>query len=88
MPTLPWYKSNVLRGILAALVLEVARWLGVADKFDAEAVQTVVENLMHAFEFAALGFSAWSRARQPTPPITKAAAAKMSGGVVQSQNGG
>lgn len=75
METMPWYKSNTLRALIVAAVAWVLQSTGVlAGEAEAGAI---ADMLLQVIQFAALGWAAYARVRQPTPPITQTAAAGM-----------
>lgn len=75
-PTIPWYKSNTLRGLAVALLLQIVAWLGLTEAIDSEEVERNVDVTLGVIEFLAISYAAWARARQPTPPVSQAAALK------------
>ena len=77
MNTIPWYKSNTLRALVIALLVQVVTWIGLTDNVSNEEVAENVDRVLAVIEFLALAWAAWARLKQPTPPITEAAAQKM-----------
>jgi hypothetical protein len=68
MDPIPWYKSNVLRALMVGFVAFVLKKAGLADQFpDSEGI---VNTLLDAVQCAAGLWAAYSRVRQPTPPVT------------------
>lgn len=76
METMPWYRSNVLRGLLVAILAFALQALGVTDNVESEAGKYADAGLQ-IIELAALAWAGYARVRQPTPPITQGVADKM-----------
>jgi hypothetical protein len=73
MDPIPWYRSNVLRGLLVAIVSYVLTLLGISERFPDVGVH--VDNGLKFIEFAALAYSAWARIRSPIQPVVASQAA-------------
>lgn len=72
MQTIPWYQSNTLRGLLVAVVAFALNLAGLDAQFP-DAGQ-YVDKALDLVTLSAMVFAAWARTRQPTPPISQAAA--------------
>lgn len=76
MEKIPWYKSNTLRALGVAALMQVLAVAGLADQFDADTVGKYVDGGLDLIAFLATVYAAWARARQPTPPVTDIAVAR------------
>jgi hypothetical protein len=76
MDKMPWYKSNVLRGLLVAGLVFIAQKVGIASAFgDADAAKLVDLGLGFV-EGVGMAFAAYHRVASPTPPVSDAAVLK------------
>lgn len=82
MSTIPWYQSNTLRGLLVALVAFALQLAGLDAQFPDAA--GYVGKVLDLVTLGAMMYAGYARVRQPTPPISNAAAAKMQAGKVRS----
>lgn len=68
MNPIPWYKSNVLRGLVVGLVAFILKALGLAEQFPD--VESYVDGFLNVVQFGAGVYAAWARMRMPNPPLT------------------
>lgn len=71
--SIPWYQSNVLRGLAVSVISQAVVILRTHGVIDPDADPDVAMLVDLIFQLAALGaaaYAGWSRLRQPTPPIT------------------
>jgi hypothetical protein len=69
MNPIPWYKSNVLRSLVAALVTFGARKLGLGELAGAD-VAPIVDGTLELLATLFVVLAGVSRIVQPTPPLT------------------
>jgi hypothetical protein len=73
MDKLPWWKSNTLRGLLIAGIALIAQKLGIADTVGDPQASQLVDLALALVESVALGYAAYVRVAQPTPPLSDVA---------------
>lgn len=76
MDKMPWYKSNTLRGLLVAGIALIAQKLGIADTVGDADAGKIVDLALGFVESIALGYAAYARVSQPTPPVSDVAIAR------------
>lgn len=78
MSTIPWYRSRTIQGLIVSALAQVLTRIGGGESISAEDVALNLERLLDLISFltsfAGLGWAAWNRARNPSPPITQMAA--------------
>ena len=74
--TIPWYKSQVLQGILVAMITHALVRLHIAQRFAPDQVAEFVNDTLDMLGFVYAASAAYHRVRSPLPPvaINKAAA--------------
>ena len=76
MNPIPWYKSNTLRGLLVAVLAQLVAIFHVSDAVTSDAIAANVDKFLDIISLIATAYAAYARSRQPTPPLTQAAADK------------
>jgi hypothetical protein len=66
---IPWYRSNVLRGILVATIAGIASRFHLTAKFAPDASQ-IADTLLDLVSLAGAAYAAQARVRKPMPVVT------------------
>jgi hypothetical protein len=73
-PSIPWYKSRILQGILTIVVTQLIAKITGMWHIDFAVlgldVNSIVEWLMNIISAAAVAYATHARATKPIPPIT------------------
>lgn len=67
---IPWYKSNVLRGLLIVVITHTLAHYKLISQFTPTDIGIFVDDGLSVLGYLAAGFSAYARVRDPNPPIT------------------
>ena len=71
---IPWYKSNILRSLVAIAVTHTLVHYNLVSQFTPADVGDFVNGLLSAIGYGATAFAAYSRVAHPTPPIVSSKA--------------
>lgn len=63
-PAIPWYKSNMLRGLVTAAVAKLVAYFHLGQYVDSDVAGQVVDGALEVIEWAALAFAARARVQQ------------------------
>jgi hypothetical protein len=73
-PTIPWYKSRILQGLLTILITQLIAKITSLWHIDFAVlgldVNSVVEWLMNIISAAAVAYATHARVTKPIPPVT------------------
>ena len=67
---IPWYKSNVLRGIFVVVVTHALTHYKLISQFTPTDIGEFVDEMLSAVGFLAAGFAAYARVHQSMPAVT------------------
>jgi hypothetical protein len=67
---IPWYKSNVLRGLLVVVLTHTLVHYHIVSQFTPDDIGSFVDELMSLLGYAGAGLAAYARVKTPMPAVT------------------